>query len=441
MTAPALLGEVAISPGASDEFTPHVVAWNLTRRCNLECSHCYISAGPAETAEGELATSECLGIIDQILELNSAPLFILSGGEPLLRRDLGEIAAHAVRCGATVVVGTNGTLLTDEKIRELKECGVSGVAVSIDSLDPRYHDRFRRGHGSLGGTLQAVDRMVKHELDFIVQTTITRANHREAEKLVAWAADQGAVSFNAYFLVSTGRGARMSDLAASEYEDVLSRLVDLHLQYLGTMMVRAKCAPHFMRLVHQRAPGSPILNYGTRCPCGTQYCRVTPDGLLTPCPYLPVSAGDLKRQSFGDIWHSSELFRTLRAGTLGGKCGDCEYRTTCGGCRARAYAATGDYMASDPSCDYQPPGDRAVIEPTCPVTYGTPVVPSLSWTAEAEERIKNIPSFVRGVVVARIEEYARRSGKAVVTADVMREVRRNMPVDFSKKMPFFTRDN
>lgn len=441
MTSLVFPGEAPISPGACGEFTPHVVAWNLTRRCNLKCVHCYISAGPTETAEGELSTSECLRIADQILELNTAPLFILSGGEPLLREDLEEIASHAVKRGATVVVGTNGTLLTTDRIRRLKDAGVTGVAVSVDSLDATYHDRFRRSHGSLNETLGAVDRLATHELDFIIQTTITKANRHETESLVAWAAEKGAVSFNAYFLVSTGRGTRMSDLSASDYNDALSNLVDLHVQYLGRMMVRAKCAPHFMRLVYERAPDSPLRNYATRCPCGTQYCRVTPDGVLTACPYLPVPAGDLKRESFADIWNSSALFQKLRAGTLGGKCGTCEYRMLCGGCRARAFAQEGDYMAADPSCDYEPAGDLAVIEPSQSVTYGAQVEASLTWTPEAEARIKAIPSFVRGVVMERIEAYAKRQGKTEITADLMREVRRNMPVDFSKKMPFFARDN
>jgi radical SAM protein with 4Fe4S-binding SPASM domain len=315
------------------------------------------------------------------------------------------------------------------------------VAVSVDSLDATYHDRFRHGHGSLQETLGAVDRLATHELDFIIQTTITKGNRHETESLIAWAAEKGAVSFNAYFLVSTGRGTRMSDLSASDYNDALSSLVDLHVQYLGRMMVRAKCAPHFMRLVYERAPNSPLRNYATRCPCGTQYCRVTPDGVLTACPYLPVPAGDLKRESFADIWNSSKLFQRLRTGTLGGKCGTCEYRKLCGGCRARAFAQEGDYMAADPSCDYEPTGDLAVIEPAQSVTYGAQVETSLTWSPEAEARIKAIPSFVRGVVMERIEAYAKRQGKTVITADLMREVRRNMPVDFSKKMPFFARDN
>src|SRR6202008_789851 len=141
--------------------------------------------------------------------------------------------------------------------------------------------------------------------------------------LVAWSADQGAVSFNCFCLVATGRGAALSDLAPADYEAVLADLARWERTYRGRMLVGAKCAPHFMRLVHQTDPASPVLNYETRCPCGTQYCRITPDGKVTPCPYLPEVAGDLRTQSFGEIWRSSPLFRQLRDGTLGGKCGSC----------------------------------------------------------------------------------------------------------------------
>lgn len=420
---------------------PHVVAWNLTRRCNLECAHCYIAAGPSESAADELSTDEVRRIADEIFALNPAPMFILSGGEPLLRDDLCEIAAYASGRGATVVVGTNGTLLTDQKIVELQAAGVSGVAVSVESLDPTYHDRFRRGHGSLQATLDAVDRLGAHGLDFVVQTTLTKGNRHELRDLVAWSADKGAVSFNAYFLVSTGRGARMSALSPEDYESLLGDLVELHVAYLGRMMVRAKCAPHFMRLIHQRAPDSPILNYATRCPCGVQYCRVTPDGKLTACPYLPLAAGNLRTQSFGTIWRDSPLFREIRGGTLGGKCGVCEYRRLCGGCRARAYALEGDYLAEDASCAYEPDGVTPVIERARPVTYGTPVNAELTWAPDARARMERIPSFVRGVVMHRVEEYARRHGRHEVTAELLKEVRRRLPVDFSKRKPFFLNDD
>ena len=415
-------------------YVPHVVAWNLTRRCNLECAHCYISAGPRESATSELETSEALRIVDELLAVNPAPLLILSGGEPLLRQDLTQIAAYASERGATVVVGTNGTLLTDERVAALKSAGVTGVAVSIDSLRPSYHDNFRHGKGSLDDTVMALGRMRAQQLDFIIQTTATRGNRAELERLAQWSAEQGAVAFNCYFLVATGRGAGLSDLAPAEYEAVLADLARWQRQYRGQMMIRAKCAPHFMRHVHSADPESPILNYETRCPCGTQYCRITPDGKLTPCPYLPEVAGDLRVQSFGEIWRSSALFRQIREGALGGKCGQCEYQKLCGGCRARAFALEGDVLAADPSCSTSlwGRGDRTQERELRQRVHSRADV-----VAAARTRLERIPSFVRGVVAQRVEDWARERGLHEITPELLGEIRGAMPIDFSKRKPFF----
>lgn len=421
-------------------YVPHVVAWNLTRRCNLECAHCYIAAGPRETAAGELDTAACLRIVDQVLAVSPTPMLILSGGEPLLREDLTHIARYASAKGATVVVGTNGTLLSDERIADLKAAGVRGVAVSVDSLRPAYHDNFRHGRGSLADTQHALARLTRQRLDFIIQTTVTKGNRAELGALVEWAAQQGAVSFNCYFLVATGRGAALTDLAPADYEAVLADLARWQREYRGRMLVRAKCAPHFMRHVHQSDPESPVLNYETRCPCGTQYCRITPDGKVTPCPYMPEVAGDLETHSFAEIWRSSPLLRRLREGTLGGKCGACEYRKLCGGCRARAVALAGDVLAADPSCAYEPVPGAAVIEAVREVTYGADFRPALRWSPAARERVARIPSFVRGVVMQRVEDWARRKGRSEITPELLAQVRSAMPIDFAKKQPFFVTD-
>jgi MoaA/NifB/PqqE/SkfB family radical SAM enzyme len=246
------------------KYVPHVVAWNLTRRCDLECAHCYIAAGPHESATTELDTADCLRIVDELLAVNPAPMIILSGGEPLLRHDLTQIAGYASQHGATVVVGTNGTLLTDDRIAALKAAGVRGVAVSIDSLRPSYHDNFRHGKGSLDDTIAALGRLRAQRLDFIIQTTATKGNRSELERLAQWSAEQGAVSFNCYFLVATGRGAGLSDLAPAEYEAILADLARWQRQYRGQMMIRAKCAPH--SALHLADPESPILQLETRLP-------------------------------------------------------------------------------------------------------------------------------------------------------------------------------
>lgn len=436
----ALAERFASLGSEAETFLPHVVAWNLTKRCNLACAHCYISAGSWHAAAGELSTDECHRVLDELLEVNPSLMLILSGGEPLLREDLEEVAEHAAERGATVVVGTNGTRLTSARIGSLKAAGVTGVAVSVDSLDPEYHDRFRHGTGALADTLAAVDRLVEHELDFVIQTSLTRGNRRELVHLAAWAADRGAVSFNVYFLVPTGRAKQMEGLSAAENEDVLRELMTLEADHRGRMMVRSKCQPQLMRHVALGDPDSPLLNYATRCPCGLQYCRITPEGKVTPCPYTPVVAGDLRESSFREIWDGSPVFRSLRTGTLGGKCGRCEFREVCGGCRARAHAQTGDLLGPDESCAYDPPDGRPVVRPRPAVTYGAKAVRTLRWSAEAEARIDRIPSFVRGVVVNRVEEFARQKGYETVDLDLMAEARRQMPVDFSRRLPFFLRN-
>jgi radical SAM protein with 4Fe4S-binding SPASM domain len=427
---------VADSRAAGPEAIPHVVAWNLTRRCNLACAHCYIAAGSWHGSESELPTADCLRIVDEILEVSPTLMLILSGGEPLLREDLETIASRAARGGATVVVGTNGTRLTTARIRSLKAAGVRGVAVSVDSLDPTYHDRFRHGVGSLRETLEAIERLREEELDFVVQATVTRGNVDEIPRLVAWAAEQGAVSFNCYFVVATGRAEGMRGLSPLENDRVLAELVRLGREHRGRMMVRSKCQPQIMRHAHATDPDSDLLDYATRCPCGVQYCRITPEGKVTPCPYMPVEAGDLGTMSFGEIWRGSEVFRELRFGDLGGRCGRCEYRAVCGGCRARAFAETGDWLAEDPACAYEPTGHEPLVVPR-PVTYGSPVEPALPWSAAAEERMQRVPGFVRAVVTARVERYAAERGYTLVTEDVIDEVRSALPIDFAKRKPFF----
>ncbi|MFQ5746549.1 MAG: radical SAM protein [Gemmatimonadota bacterium] len=413
------------------------MAWNLTRRCNLACAHCYIAAGDWHTGQEELDTAACVRIVHEIADLNPGTMLVLSGGEPLVRPDLETLAAEASGRGCTVVVGTNGTELAPRRIESLRTAGVSGFAVSIDSLDARYHDRFRHGSGSLEATRNSVARLVAAELDVVVQMTITDGNRHELAKVAAWAADQGAMAFNVYFVVGTGRGSGLREMTPDRNEEALREIVALERAYRGHMLVRSKCMPQIMRLAVGEAPDSSLRRYATRCPCGLQYCRITPDGKVTPCPYNPLEAGDLRRESFSDVWRDSPLFARLREELPGGKCGVCEYREVCGGCRARAYARTGDLMAADESCAYEPTGDVSVLRASNGGTYGDAPARELRWDAAAEERLRRIPSFVRGVVAERVETYARRTGADVVTSELMTRVREELPVDFSRRRPFF----
>jgi radical SAM protein with 4Fe4S-binding SPASM domain len=317
---------------------------------------------------------------------------------------------------------------------------VSGVAVSVDSLRASYHNSFRRGADALADTTAALARLRDHQLDFIVQTSVTRGNAHEVPAILDWSAEQGAVAFNCYFLVPTGRAERLAVPDADEVEALLGMLAEAEERYRGTMMVRSKCAPQFIRRVYESNPDSAVRNYATRCPCGIQYCRITPEGTVTPCPYMPTVAGDLRTQTFGEIWRESAVFGDLRRRELGGKCGVCEYRMICGGCRARALAATGDYLAADPSCAYEPDGTKPLIQRP-DVAYGSAPARGLTWSPDAEARIAKIPSFVRGVVAQRVESYARERGLSIVTAELLGELRKAMPVDFSRKVPFFARDD
>ena len=270
----------------------------------------------------------------------------------------------------------------------------------------------------------------------MVQTTVTRGNRGEIGRLAAWAAEKGAVSVNCYFVVATGRASGMHGLTPRENDEVLSELVCLGREYRGRMMVRSKCQPQIMRHAYGEDPESGLLDYATRCPCGVQYCRITPDGKVTPCPYMPVEAGDLAGSTFGEIWRGSQVFRELRRVELGGRCGRCEFRIVCGGCRARAYAEEGDWLAEDPACSYEPTGKAPVVEPRL-VAYGGAAKRTLAWNAAARERMRRVPGFVRGVVTARVEKYAAERGYPIVTEEVIDEVRSALPIDFAKRKPFF----
>ena len=192
------------------------------------------------------------------------------------------------------------------------------------------------------------------------------------------------------------------------------------------LLIRAKCAPHFRRILWEQNPSSPLLkNYAHgSCPAGKYYCRITPEGDVTPCPYMPVAAGSLRATSFADLWRTAPVFDALREPKLGGRCGACEFSKICGGCRCRAYATHGDYLAEDPACAYQPGAHGGqVIELPETLTFGLPEDYQLVWDEDARERLRAIPSFARGMVVKAVEAYARGRGDTVVTRDLLTDVR------------------
>jgi radical SAM protein with 4Fe4S-binding SPASM domain len=421
---------------------PYVVSWNLTYRCNLACEHCYLDAGgaprvaSAEFADrSELSTAECRKVIDDIAAFAPEALTILTGGEPLLRRDILDIVGYAVQRELWVVVGTNGIRVTENLARILAGAGVRGLALSLDALDPAIHDGFRRVRGAWRNTVEGAAILRRAGLPFLVQTTVGRHNHEQLEAIAAYAHDElQARVWNLYFLVPTGRGQFVSDIRPEDYDRVLAELSRIQRSYRGRMIVNAKCAPHYVKRLFEEDEQSPFLKAyaggAGGCPAGTHYLGIRPNGDVTPCPYLPVFGGNLKRDSLSDVWRDSEPFVRIRArAQLGGRCGECEFQGLCGGCRARAWGVTGDYMAEDPLCTHRPgTHPRARLLAISPgVEYGAPVERTIEWEAAADERMQRVPAFVRGMVVRAVESHCRSHGIGKVTVEHLERIRSNLP--------------
>jgi len=348
------------------KFVPRIISWNTTLNCNLSCAHCYVDA--SDRAKGrELNTDEGKRIIDHIVEV-SKPILVLSGGEPLLRQDILELADYGAKRGLKVVMGTNGTLINEEVGRKLKSVGVSRVGISLDSISPEKHDSFRGVKGAWKATMRGIQACRRVDLSFQIQTTVTPDNYDEIEGIVALSQQLGASDFHLFFLVPIGRAEMSWDITPDMYEDMISKVLELREKY--AVEVKPTCAPQYTRIARQK--GIPLNRWGRGCIAGLNYCRICATGEVTPCPYLPIKVGDLRESSFKKIWLNSEVLSRLRDfGNLKGKCGICEYRDVCGGCRARAYGLTssftgacggsappseinGDYLAEDPMCIHQP---------------------------------------------------------------------------------------
>jgi len=381
-------------------------------------------------------------VIDQIASFAPECMTILTGGEPLLRRDILDIVRRAAERELWVVVGTNGVRITENVALRLKEAGARGLSISLDALDPDRHDAFRKVRGAWRNTVEGAEILNRTGLPFIVQTTAGAHNRGELEAIADFAYERLAAKvWNLYFLVPTGRGQFVSDIAPAEYDDVLASLYRIQGKYKGRMLVNAKCAPHYIKTVLENG-GSQIRTYSNGaggCPAGTHYMGIRPNGDVTPCPYLPVFAGNLRGASLSDLWNSSELFTDIRRrNSLGGRCGECEMNSHCGGCRARAYGMTGDLMSEDPLCTHipgkfvgapllnlQPPpvADLSVMR----MEYGAAPPSTIPWDDAASARMKKIPAFVRGMVIKAVEETCRKNGLDRVTVEELERIRSRMP--------------
>ena len=404
--------------------TPQLISWNLTRRCNLACGHCYLDAVQRKRDCGdELSTEEAVRVIEEIAELAPGAMLVLTGGEPLLRRDLIELVATTAALDLMPVIGTNGVLLDGQRAATLGAAGAVGVGISLDSVTPDFHDRLRGLPGAWGGAVTGAHAAREAGLALQLQTTLFAENRGELEAMADLAEEMGAMAFNLFFLVCTGRGVTQTDMPQSVYEHTLADIACLQRER-PHLMIRARCAPYMRRILNLRAGESAdgYTEWSSACLAGRSYLRITASGEVTPCPYMPKAAGSVRWSRLREIWEGGADFVRLRSELPDGKCGGCDYRVSCGGCRARAAALHGDLMAEDPKCGYVRPAD-ALPEPALP----SPTIQTVSWTPGAAALLDRIPGFVRSRVKERMEERARWDGLATITLELMREYRPKMP--------------
>ena len=324
-----------------------IISWNTTNACNMYCDHCYRDAGCQ--AEEELNTAQAKTLLEQIAKAGFK-IMIFSGGEPLMRPDIVELVSYATSLGLRPVVGTNGTLITKELALQLKEAGTMGMGISLDSLDPKKHNEFRKFPNAWEGAVQGMRNCREVGLAFQIHTTIMDWNESEIEAITDFAVAEGAVAHHFFFLVPTGRAVTIEaeTLKAQAYEDTLTRI--LNKQKEVSIELKPTCAPQFMRIAKQMGLK---MRFGRGCLAGTSYCIISPKGQVQPCAYLNIPLGDVRETPFDEIWRNNEVLNELRTLNYKGGCGECPFKQACGGCRARAaYYNDGDYMAEEPWCLY-----------------------------------------------------------------------------------------
>jgi radical SAM protein with 4Fe4S-binding SPASM domain len=378
---------------------PRLVFWETTAGCNLACIHCRRITVADQLLPQDLTTAESFDLIDQIAAF-ARPIFVLSGGEPLFRPDIFDIARHASDAGLIVALATNGTLIDATVARKIKESGVRRVSISFDGADAATHDIFR-GKGAFDKSLAGMNYLHEVGVPYQINTTVARHNIHQMDQTLALAKGLEAQALHLFLLVPVGCGVEIApdqQISPTEYENVLNWMYDAEMA--GGIELKATCAPHYFRIVRQRqaeerrsgifrerpsshhrqqrAGGHPgghpgnghpgangddgnqaarqAMNAMTKgCLAGTGVCFVSHRGEIFPCGYLPVEAGNIRQQPFREIWEGSAVFADLRdPDLLGGKCGLCEFKRVCGGCRARAYGMTHEYLDEEPFCTYEP---------------------------------------------------------------------------------------
>lgn len=354
--------EGLLSPAQKNEL--RLVFWESTSLCNLECIHCRRLDVAADLAQQDLTAEQAKGFIDSIADF-ARPILVFSGGEPLARPDIFEIAAHAKTKGLTTALATNGTLIDHSLALRIAGAGFGRVAISFDGATARTHDGFRGIPGSFERALEGFRQLKSLGMSLQINSTLARHNVAEKQQLYDMAVAMGAAALHIFLLVPVGCGVEISgdnQLPAEEYEEVLNWFYDRSRE--GRIQTKATCAPHYYRIMRQRAKAEGIkLSVATHgmdavtrgCLAGSAVCFVSHKGEVFPCGYLPVEAGNVLLQPFQEIWEKSQTFAELRdTSNLKGKCGCCEFKNVCEGCRARAYGEVGDFLAEEPYCTYQP---------------------------------------------------------------------------------------
>ncbi len=356
---------------------PRLVFWETTPACNLKCIHCRRITIADQLTPQDLSTTEAFKLIDEIAAVGK-PVFVLSGGEPLYRSDIFDIARYATDAGLPVALATNGTLVDDDIAQKIKASGVKRVSISFDGADAATHDMFRGLKGSFDDAIRGFKALRKVGLPVQINTTVARHNEDQMDKMRQLAKDLDAIGLHLFLLVPVGCGVEIADeqmISAQEYERILNWTYEVE-QTDPNLQMKATCAPHYFRVMrtrqaeerrngmvkelppshHRQVHGHPSMHTATKgCLAGTGVCFVSHRGEIFPCGYLPVEAGNVRDESFDDIWHDSQLFQQLRdPEQLEGKCGVCQFKNLCSGCRARAYGITGNYMAEEPFCAFDP---------------------------------------------------------------------------------------
>ena len=327
-----------------------MVFWETTARCNLECVHC--RRLDLEQCKDELTTSQAKSMIDSISEMGT-PVLVFSGGEPLEREDWAELALYATRKEIPIALATNGTLVTKEIANQIAAVGFRRVSISIDGPDAKSHDNFRGLTGAFESALKGARLIQQAGVEVQFNVTVTTHNQNSLEDIYNLALAEGVKAIHMFLLVPVGCGVELAEtqqLGPEKYEQVLDWICDK--QETGKLEIRSTCGPHYYRVAAQRGMK---ISRGRGCLCGVSVMFVSHKGQVFPCGYLPIECGNIKTNSIKEIWDNSTTFNQLRNyDLLTGKCGECNFKNICGGCRARAYGATNDFLSEEPFCNYNP---------------------------------------------------------------------------------------